>query len=306
MQITDSTTAVSDWDFKDRVVLVTGGSRGLGRAFAKCFARHSAQVVINSLGSDDELEPGLSGAEVTRREIESEGGSALIWDGPATAADQLIDFCISSFGRLDVIVHCAGIVRDRSFGKLTEEDWNAVYDVHLQAAYKLSQAAWPLFKAQGYGRLLFISSSSGIYGSFGQANYSAMKLGLLGLTKTLAVEGGANNIHCNCVAPVAATRMNASVLNDAMREQLNVQDIAPLVAYLCHERCTENGSLYEAAGGWFGKVRFQRAIGAVLPAGNFDIADVANHWDEINDFSEAEAPATPLESLEMILRRLSS
>ena len=133
-----------------------------------------------------------------------------------------------------------------------------------------------------------------------------MKLGLLGLAKTLAVEGGANNIHCNCVAPVAATRMNASVLNDAMREQLHVQDIAPLVTYLSHERCTENGSLYEAAGGWFGKVRFQRAVGAALPAGNFDIADVASHWDKINDFNEAEAPATPLESLEMILGRLTS
>lgn len=181
MQMTDSKTPETNWDFKERVVLVTGGSRGLGRAFAKCFARHGAKVVINSLGSDDELEPRLSGAEVTLREIESAGGSAIICDGPATAADQLIDFCIRSFGRLDVIVHCAGIVRDRSFGKLSAEDWDEVYDVHLKAAYKLSQAAWPLFKAQGYGRLLFISSSSGIYGSFGQANYSAMKLGLLGL-----------------------------------------------------------------------------------------------------------------------------
>ena len=306
MQITDPMPAASDWDFENRVVLVTGGSRGLGRAFAKCFARHGARVVINSLGSDDELEPGLSGAEVTRREIESEGGSALICDGPATAADQLIDFCISSFGRLDVVVHCAGIVRDRSFGKLTAEDWEAVYDVHLGAAYKLSHAAWPLFKAQGYGRLLFVSSSSGLYGSFGQANYSAMKLGLLGLAKTLAVEGEAGNIHCNCVAPVAATRMNARVLDDSMRQRLDVQDIAPLVAYLCHEQCTENGSLFEAAGGWFGKVRFQRSIGAVLPAGNFNIADVASHWDEINDFSGAEAPTTPLESLEMIMERISS
>jgi 3-hydroxyacyl-CoA dehydrogenase/3a,7a,12a-trihydroxy-5b-cholest-24-enoyl-CoA hydratase len=299
-------TDQADWNFRDRVVLVTGGSRGLGRAFAECFARHGARVVINSLGSIDDHKQGVSAAERTRRKIEAAGGSATIWTGSVSAAQELIDYCRQTYGRLDVVVHSAGIVRDRSFGKLTEQDWQEVYSVHLEAAFKLSQAAWPLFKAQHYGRLLFIGSSAGMYGNFGQANYGAMKMGLLGLAKTLAIEGDASDIHCNCVAPVAATRMNEKVLDEAHRQQLKVEAIAPLVAYLCHERCSENGSLFEAAGGWFSKVRFQRSLGAVLPAGACGIADVASRWDDITDFGQTEAPETVWESLAMAMERISS
>jgi NAD(P)-dependent dehydrogenase (short-subunit alcohol dehydrogenase family) len=291
--------------FDDQVVLVTGGSRGLGRAFAKCFAANGARVVINSLGSGDEQNSGLSAAEITRREIVEAGGKAVLCEASVTAADDIVEFCRQRFGRLDAIVHNAGILRDRSFGKLTLDDWQSVHTVHLEAAYKLSHAAWPLFKQQKCGRLLFVSSAAGLYGSFGQANYSAAKLGMVGLAKTLAVEGKAGNIHCNCVAPVAATRMNAGLLDAAVRERLQVEDVAPLVAYLCHPHCTESGSLFEAAGGWFSKVRFERSVGAVLPAGNIEIADIANRWGDITDFSESQAPESLAQSLDAIMKVLT-
>ena len=295
-----------DFSFDGRVVLVTGGSRGLGRAFSRCFASHGASVVINSLGSADDEHPELSAAEVTRREIESIGGRAVVIDAAAGEAQKIIDFSVQHYGRLDAIVHSAGILRDASFGKLTLEDWRAVQSVHLEAAYQLSHAAWPLFRAQGYGRLLFLGSAAGIYGNFGQASYAAAKLGLLGLVRTLAVEGSAHGIHCNCIAPVAATRMNERVLDPALRPRFTVEAIAPLAAFLCHERCEENGSLFEAAGGWFAKLRFQRSSGVVLDPDSLSIAEIARHWSSICDFGSAETPASLAESIELVVRRTAT
>lgn len=292
-----------DFSFDGRVVLVTGGSRGLGRAFSRCFASHGASVVINSLGSADDAHPELSAAEVTRGEIERMGGRAAVIDAAASEAQRIIEFCLQEYGRLDAIVHSAGILRDASIGKLTQEDWRTVQSVHLEAAYQLSHAAWPLFRVQGYGRLLFLGSAAGIYGNFGQASYAAAKLGLLGLARTLAVEGSAYGIHCNCIAPVAATRMNERVLDPALRSRFTVDAIAPLAAFLCHERCEESGSLFEAAGGWFAKVRFQRSSGVVLDPGSLSIAGIARDWSSICDFGSAEAPASLAESIELVARR---
>ncbi|NIB38830.1 SDR family NAD(P)-dependent oxidoreductase [Pseudomaricurvus alkylphenolicus] len=294
-------TSKSKLRFDDKVVLVTGGSRGLGRAFSLYFASLGATVVINSTGAPDDEQSESPASVVTKKLIEAQGGKAEVFDAPVSDAEAIIDYCHLQFGRLDAVVHNAGFVRDASFVKSTLEEWQAVQSVHLEAAYRLSHAAWPLMKSQGFGRLLFISSAAGLYGNFGQANYSAAKLGMVGLAKTLAVEGARNNIHCNCVAPIGITRMNADVLDESMQRAFPTAAIAPLVAYLCHASCQENGSLFEAAGGWFSKVRFQRSEGAALPPAEWKIDTIAEQWKVITDFERAEASESMEESVVQIL-----
>ena len=292
--------------FDKKVVLVTGGSRGLGRAFSQYFAELGATVVINSLGLPDDEQPGLSAAEVTKQEIVKVGGRAEVIDAPVTRAEEIVEFAQDRCGGLDAIVHNAGIVHDRSIRKSSLEDWRDIQSVHLEAAYRLAKAAWPIFQEQATGRLLFISSAAGLYGNFGQANYSAAKLGLVGLAKALAVEGGRSNIHCNCVAPVAATRINDAILTDQQKERFKTRAIAPLVSYLCHPGCEENGSLFEAAGGWYAKVRWQRSVGTVLPNEQWTIDNLAASWAEVTGFSDSESPEHIADGVTRISNRLMS
>lgn len=289
--------------FDGQVILVTGGSRGLGRAFARGFAARGGLAVINSLGSPDEDEPGLSAAEVTRREIEESGGRAVIFDAPVDQADRIIEYCREQLGGLHAIVHSAGFPRDVSFGKMNFDDWRSVMSVHLDAAYRLSHAAWPLFRQQQYGRLLFVSSATAMYGNFGQANYGAAKAGLIGLANTLAVEGAGKNIHCNCLAPVALTRMNEQILDKQLHDRFTTESVAPLAVYLCHDSCEENGGLFEAAGGWFSKVRFQRSSGVVLSPENLGPEDVAARWESVCDFENAESPGNMADAMRLIAER---
>lgn len=295
----------SQFRFDERVVLVTGGSRGLGRAFSKLFAACGATVVISSLGGEDEQLPGLSAAEVTRQEIEAAGGQVYSIEQGVEEAESIINFCQAKFGRLDVLVHNAGIVQDASFLKQTYESWDQVYRVNLEAGFRLSHAAWPLMKAQNYGRLLFITSSAGAFGNFGQANYSAAKLGMVGLSNTLAVEGRRYGILSNCVSPIASTRLNASVLTDKQKRLFKAEDVAPLIAYLCHEDCQETGGLFEAGGGWFAKMRWQRSVGRALPPGSIKIADIHAQWAGITGFSGAEVPENILQDIDFIEKHLT-
>lgn len=315
--------------FDGKVVLITGGSRGLGRAFALQFARLGAKVVVNSLGGADENQPERSAAEVTLQEIEKAGGEGAIIDCPVSNAARIIDFCQATFGRLDVVVHSAGIVKDVRLSNSSDQDWQAVIEANLDAAFNLSRTAWPLFVEQGAGRLLFIGSSAGLYGNFGQANYSAAKAGLVGLAETIAQEGAKHNIHANVVAPVAITRMNRRVLPAQDHDKLNVESVAPVAAWLCHAACNDNGSVYETAGGWVGKVRWQRSAGFMIPDDGRkrsqakpqlteeqgqenrnevdSIDDIADHWAEASDFSQSGTtyPVSALDSLQKILARLS-
>lgn len=290
--------------FDNKVVLVTGGSRGLGRAFALEFARLGARVVINSLGGADEEQPERSAAEVTLAQIEQRGGEGVVFDCPVAEADTVVAFCKSSYGRLDVIVHSAGLVRDRRLVSMSNEDWQEVTSASLGAAFGLTRAAWPLFLNQGAGRLLFIGSSSGLYGNFGQANYSAAKAGLVGLAQTIAIEGAKHGIHANIVAPVGVTRMNRHILPEDSHDILKAERVAPVVAWLCHPECQDNGSVYEAAGGWVGKVRWERSAGMVLPDNNVGLEMVAERWAEASDFSQSTQPTSALDSLGEILAHL--
>lgn len=212
----------------------------------------------------------------------NEGGIACASYDSVTEGEKIIKTAIDNFGRVDILVNNAGILRDKSFMKISEQDWNIIHDVHLKGSFKATQAAWPIFKKQNYGRIIMTTSNSGIYGNFGQANYSAAKMGLIGLANTLAIEGQRNNIHCNCIVPTAASRLTKDVLpeilyNELSKLVLNIslikpirkndmsflsysepKLIAPVVAYLCHESCEDNGAVIESAAGWASKVRTQK------------------------------------------------
>jgi NAD(P)-dependent dehydrogenase (short-subunit alcohol dehydrogenase family) len=278
--------------FEDQVVLITGASRGLGKSFAECIAGAGATVAVNSTGRND------AGAE-TVEEIVAAGGRAFHVEGRVEAASALVEATLKQGGRLDAVVHNAGFVQDKSLRKMSPDQWDAVLDVHLRAAFGLSRAAWPAFEERGGGRLVFISSAAGLYGNFGQANYAAAKMGLYGLCRSIAIEGRKANIYCNCVAPFGATELNSGNMPDALKAMIKTEYVAPLVGYLAHRDCQESGSMFEASGGAFKKLRWERSEGLRLDTTKpLSIADVADGWDRVVDFSNADHPKNMLEALE--------
>uniref|UniRef100_UPI0040388990 peroxisomal multifunctional enzyme type 2 n=1 Tax=Callospermophilus lateralis TaxID=76772 RepID=UPI0040388990 len=199
--------------FDGRVVLVTGAGGGLGRAYALAFAERGALVVVNDLGGDFKgVGKGSLAADKVVEEIKRKGGKAVANYDSVEAGEKVVKTALDAFGRIDVVVNNAGILRDRSFSRISDEDWDIIQRVHLRGSFQVTRAAWDHMKKQKYGRIIMTSSASGIYGNFGQANYSAAKLGILGLANTLAIEGRKNNIHCNTIAPNAGSRMTQTVM----------------------------------------------------------------------------------------------
>ncbi|MEK9818897.1 MAG: SDR family NAD(P)-dependent oxidoreductase [Pseudomonadales bacterium] len=284
--------------FDDQVVLVTGGTRGLGRAFSECLASSGATVVVNSTTGDD-------GGVIS--DIEHQGGRATHIPGLVENADALIEQVIEQCGRLDAIVHNAGFVRDKTLRKMTDEQWDDVMGVHLKAAFQLTRAAWPHFEAAGRGRIVLISSASGLYGNFGQANYAAAKMGMYGLARSITLEGAKSNITCNCVAPVGATTMNSAHWSDEDKRIRKAEYVAPLVAYLAHTSCEESGSFFEASAGSFRKLRWERTEGLNLFPEETPVTvdTIASHWDEITDFAQAEHPTSMSDSLQRMYARFN-
>lgn len=270
--------------FKDKVVLVTGGSRGLGEAFARELALAGATVAVNNTGRDD------SAAKLASTLVAA-GHTAFAAPGPVEDAEGLIEQVVGHTGRLDAVVHNAGFVQDKTLRKMTSDQWDAVLDVHLKSAWALARAAWPHFARAGAGRLVLLSSASGLYGNFGQANYAAAKMGMHGLSQTIAQEGASENITCNCVAPFGATTMNSTNMPEELKALIKPAYIAPLVAYLAHTECTETGSFFEASGGAFKKLRWERSKGLRLPRDQpMSMADIAAGWHTLTDFSRSEHP----------------
>ena len=181
---------------------------------------------------------------------------------------------------------------------MTDEEWDAIYKVHVRGAYKLTRAAWNPMREQEYGRIIMTASAAGIYGNFGQTNYSMAKLGLVGFCKSLAIEGLRRNIHANTIAPIADSRLAAGIFPEAILNAIKPEYISPFVAYLCHESCEETGSLFEVGAGWIGKLRWERSLGHGFPLGeSFTPADVKEQWDKIINFEGANHPANGEEAI---------
>lgn len=292
--------------FEDKVVIVTGAGGGLGRAHALLFARHGAKVVVNDLGGSTQGEgANSSAADLVVEEIRQAGGTAIANHDSVTDGDRIVQQALDTYGRIDVVVNNAGILRDKTFHKMDDADWDLVYRVHVEGAYKVTRAAWPHMREQNYGRVIFTASTSGIYGNFGQSNYGMAKLGLYGLTRTLALEGRKNNVLVNAIAPTGGTRMTEGLIPPQVFEQLKPELVSPLVVYLASEQCQETSGLFEVGGGWMGKVRWERSLGVGFdPKTGFDAEDVAAQWQQICNFENAAHPADNMEALKEMMANL--
>lgn len=232
-------------------------------------------------------------ADLVVQEIRASGGEAVPNYDSVEEGEKLVQTALNVYGRIDIVINNAGILRDKSFARLSEQDWDLVHRVHLRGAFKVSQAAWPHMKKNNFGRIIMTSSVAGIFGNFGQANYSAAKLGLVGLSNTLAEEGARFGIHSNVIIPMAASRLTQDILPPEVFDALSPDHIAPIVAWLCHEDCEENGSIVEAAGGWAGRYRWQRSKGIVLTDQRtkmVSLENVKDGWEKVIDMSEHEYP----------------
>ncbi|MDN6857735.1 SDR family oxidoreductase [Pseudomonas sp. CAN2814] len=292
--------------FDGKVVIVTGAGGGIGRAHALLFAKHGAKVVVNDLGGSTHGEgANASAADRVVAEIREAGGTAIANHDSVTDGEKIVRQAVEEFGRIDVVVNNAGILRDKTFHKMEDADWDLVYKVHVEGAYKVTRAAWPFMREQGYGRVIFTSSTSGIYGNFGQSNYGMAKLGLYGLTRNLAIEGRKNNIFVNAIAPTGGTRMTEGLIPPQVFEALKPELVSPLVVYLGSEACQETSGLFEVGGGWIGKVRWERSLGVGFdPRVGFSVEDVAANFAQICDFENAAHPKDNVEALREMMANL--
>jgi len=239
--------------FEGRVAIVTGAGGGLGRAYALDLARRGAKVVVNDLGgARDGSGASLSAAQSVVDEITAMGGEAMANGASVTdmaAVEKMVANVKERWGRVDILINNAGILRDKTFVKMTLDEFRTVIDVHLMGSVNCTKAVWDLMREQAYGRILMTTSSTGLYGNFGQANYGAAKLALVGLMKTLALEGAKYNVHVNTIAPLAATRMTEDLMPPAMLEKMGPETVVPASIYLVSEEAPTNVILNAGAGG---------------------------------------------------------
>ena len=276
---------------QDRVVVVTGAGGGLGREYALALAREGASVVVNDLGgARDGTGSGSAMADHVVTEIKEAGGRAVAnYDSVAEpeGAANIVKTALDEFGKVDGVVSNAGILRDGTFHKMSFENWDAVLKVHLYGAYNVIRAAWPHFREQSFGRVVVATSTSGLFGNFGQANYGAAKLGLVGLINTLAKEGAKYNIKTNALAPIAATRMTEDILPPEVLKNLTPEYVAPVVAYLCTEEVPDTGSIFIVGGGKVQRTALFQNEGVTFKSPP-SVEEIAAHWTEIDDLSAAK------------------
>jgi NAD(P)-dependent dehydrogenase (short-subunit alcohol dehydrogenase family) len=296
---------MADLGFDGKVAVITGAGGGLGRSHALELARRGALVVINDLGgSIDGTGSGTTAAQAVVDEIKDAGGEAVAnYDSVATVegGQNIIKSAVDTFGRIDIVINNAGILRDTSFKNMTPEQLEPVLDVHLKGAFYVTQPAWSHMRDQGYGRIITTASGAGIFGNFGQTNYGAAKMGLVGLTRVLAIEGAKYNIKANAIAPVAKTRMTDSILGP-LADKLQPEYVTPIVTFLSHEDCPVTGEVYSVGGG-----RVARIFVGVTP-GIFD-ADltaevIRDRFDEVREEEGYVVPASLNEEMMLALKSL--
>jgi NAD(P)-dependent dehydrogenase (short-subunit alcohol dehydrogenase family) len=281
--------------FDDQVVIVTGAGNGLGRCHALEFARRGAKVVVNDLGgARDGSGSSSAAADEVVAQIENEGGEAIANSVNVADYEQvssMVADVVEKWGGVDVLVNNAGILRDKTFGKMDLADFQLVLDVHLRGSVNCSKAVWELMKEQQYGRIVMTSSSSGIYGNFGQTNYAAAKMGLIGFMNSLALEGQKYGIHVNSLAPVAATRMTEDLMPDHVLQLLLPESVTPAVVFMA-SRDAPTRHIIAAGAGVFARVVVSETPGVFLPEGQRDAEHVASAWSEIaNSDSQVELQA---------------
>jgi len=292
--------------FEHKVAIVTGAGGGLGRAYALDLAKRGAKIVVNDLGGARDGTGSSDAAAKVVEEIEAAGGTAMANGGSVTDEEQMVEMVAKTkeaWGGVHVVINNAGILRDKSFAKMTMDDFRLVVEVHLNGSANVTRAVWETMRKQAYGRLLMTTSSTGLYGNFGQANYGAAKLGLAGLTKTIAIEGARYNIKCNTLAPIAGTRMTEDIMPREMFRALSPNNVAPAAVYLVSENAPTN-MIVGAGGGFFHAAYVTHTQGVALPEDRRTAEDVADVWDQIIGRPEEFVPQSGAEQGMQAMKKL--
>jgi NAD(P)-dependent dehydrogenase (short-subunit alcohol dehydrogenase family) len=293
--------------FDGRVAIVTGAGGGLGRSHALLLASRGAKVVVNDLGGAiDGTGAGSTAAEKVVAEIRAAGGEAVPnYDGVDTweGGQGIVKTALDAFGKVDILINNAGILRDKSFMKMEEMDIDKVLAVHVKGAFNVTKAAFPVMRENNYGRIVMTTSAAGLYGNFGQTNYSAAKMALVGLMNTLKLEGARYNILCNTIAPIAGTRMTATIMPPDMVDKLKPDYVSPVVVYACSEECTDSGVIFVAGAGYFSRAMVIEGKGISLDARKG--ITIENIRDRLADIKNMEG-ATPFNQANEEIARLTA
>jgi NAD(P)-dependent dehydrogenase (short-subunit alcohol dehydrogenase family) len=277
-------------DFQGKVAIVTGAGGGLGRCHALELAKRGAKIVVNDLGGSMDGTGGSSDAAVgVVDEIKAAGGEAIANGGSVSdlqGAASMVQDAMDAWGRVDILINNAGILRDKSFTKITVEDFQAVLEVHLMGAMYCTKQVWPIMREQNFGRIVMTTSPSGLYGNFGQTNYGAAKMALVGFMNSLKIEGAKNNIYTNAIAPVAATRMTEALMPEEALKRLGPELVTPAVIFLCSDDAP-NGVILQAAGGKYSVACIVENEGIDLGA-DATVEDIADNYDAIVNLNGAK------------------
>ncbi|MEJ7805222.1 MAG: SDR family NAD(P)-dependent oxidoreductase [Telluria sp.] len=280
--------------FSDQIAIVTGAGNGLGRQHALALAARGAKVVVNDFSPPVTLADGTTStaADVVVREIEAAGGTAMAFNCSVTdeaAVAAMVAATMAAWGRIDILVNNAGILRDKSFSKMPLDDFRLIIDVHLMGAAICTQAVWNIMREQKYGRIVMTTSSSGLYGNFGQANYGAAKMALVGLMQTLSIEGARDGIHVNCLAPTAATKMTEGIMPPAILEKLAPESVTPGLLYLVSKEAPTRAILCAGAG-TFERAYITMTAGVHIGSGDDAAERVAENFEAISGRGEEVVP----------------
>ena len=301
---------MGDVRFDGKVAIVTGAGNGLGRQYALLLASRGAKVVVNDLGGSvkgEDQSQAKHAADAVVDEIKAAGGMAVANKDSVEFGDKIVKTAVDAFGTVDIVINNAGILRDISFQKMKEIDWDLIMKVHLKGSFSVTRAAWNIMREKNYGRIVNTGSSAGIFGSFGQVNYSTAKLGLWGFTQSLAKEGAKRNIRCNCIAPLAGTRMTETVMPAEVVAALKPDFVAPFVAWLSSEQCDENGGLYEVGAGFIAKQRWQQSQGVQFDVDTITPEQIRDKWGQVNQYETgASNPSSNQDLMATVMSNLEA